>query len=223
MIRAVLLDFDGVILESVAYKTRAFEALFAGEAPEVREAIVRYHLRHGGVSRYEKFRHIYANILGRPLPAERLAALSRDFSRLVVDQVAAAEWVPGARRFIRRNHRRRDLFVVSGTPGAELRAIVARRGLAACFRGIFGSPDPKPVLIRRILRKGSYRPSEAVLVGDAETDLDAARETGIFFVARTGPVFRGGGGFRLPDLRALEAVLRCLDEESGEPAGGDWG
>jgi phosphoglycolate phosphatase-like HAD superfamily hydrolase len=217
MIRAVLLDFDGVILESVVCKTRAFEILFSGERPEVREAIKHYHLQHGGLSRYEKFRHIYACLLRRPLSPERFVELCCDFSELVTEQVVAADWVPGAWDFIRRNYRSWDLYVVSGTPETELRMIIARKGLATYFRGVYGSPDPKPVLIRRVLCDGSYRANEAVLVGDAETDRAAARETGALFIGRTGATFSADAiGINLPDLRSLAAVLGRLEKENGD-------
>lgn len=219
MIKAVLLDFDGVILESVACKTRAFEVLFSGERPEVREAIKHYHLQHGGLSRYEKFRHIYACLLRRPLSPERFVGLCCDFSEIVVEQVLAADWVPGAWDFIRRNYRSRDLYVVSGTPETELRMIIARKGLAAYFRGVYGSPDPKPTLIRSILRGGPYQATEVVFVGDAETDRVAARETGVLFIGRTGDTFSAESiGINLPDLRPLTAVLGRLEKEDGASA-----
>ena len=53
---ALILDFDGVVLQSVDVKTRAFTELYAEHGPEVVAKVVAHHLVHGGVSRYEKFR-----------------------------------------------------------------------------------------------------------------------------------------------------------------------
>ncbi|MDD1661933.1 MAG: HAD family hydrolase, partial [Methanomicrobiales archaeon] len=66
MIASLLLDFDGVILESVEVKTRAFRELFSFRPDHVGE-IVAYHMRNTGVSRFDKFRHIYREILKEPL------------------------------------------------------------------------------------------------------------------------------------------------------------
>ena len=47
---AIVFDFDGVILESLDIKTRAFAALFDG-FPDHTEQIAGYHLNNLGVSR----------------------------------------------------------------------------------------------------------------------------------------------------------------------------
>src|SRR3989338_610422 len=104
MIRAIVFDFDGVLVESVEVKTRAFARLFASEPPEVVQRIVAYHQRNGGISRFEKFVTIYREMLKRPLAEQMLRRLGEEFSRLVVEEVVAAPWVEGAREFLTRHH-----------------------------------------------------------------------------------------------------------------------
>ena len=67
MIKAIIFDFDGVIVESVDIKTKAFARLFEHEGKVVVEKVVDYHLRNGGVSRFDKFRYFFNEILRRPL------------------------------------------------------------------------------------------------------------------------------------------------------------
>ena len=57
-VKAILFDFDGVIVDSVDIKTIAFKELFSA-FPEHSREIERYHLDHLGVSRYQKFEWIY--------------------------------------------------------------------------------------------------------------------------------------------------------------------
>jgi beta-phosphoglucomutase-like phosphatase (HAD superfamily) len=57
MIETIIFDFDGVILESVTVKTEAFRELFSSE-PDCPDEIVEFHKRNGGMSRYDKFRHV---------------------------------------------------------------------------------------------------------------------------------------------------------------------
>ena len=96
--QAVFLDFDGVVLDNVHVKTAAFARLFSQQhGPEVEREVVRYHMEHGGVSRYEKFRHYLKNLLGEPVNDERLAELGRRFSQIVYEQVLQAPFMPGAR------------------------------------------------------------------------------------------------------------------------------
>jgi beta-phosphoglucomutase-like phosphatase (HAD superfamily) len=63
LIKAIIFDFDGVIVESVDIKTKAFAKLFESESQDVVEEIVSYHLQHTGVSRFEKFQYIFEQIM----------------------------------------------------------------------------------------------------------------------------------------------------------------
>lgn len=211
MTRAIILDFDGVVVESNDIKAAAFDTLFA-DAPGRLVEIQDYHRTNGGISRRVKFRHIHEKILGRSYDAEIEASLAAQFSTLVEDQVVQAPFVPGAREFLDRAQRRYRLFIASGTPESELLRILTRRGLLSFFVRAYGSPTTKPVIIREVCRIHGLRPHEVVFVGDGSSDLEAARETGVTFVARVVP----GMGlescrWRVADLTGLEAVLATID------------
>jgi phosphoglycolate phosphatase-like HAD superfamily hydrolase len=208
VIRAAVFDFDGVVLESADIKTNAFRRLFDGNS-----AAVAYHLDHQGVSRYEKFRHITTQILGRPYTGEDEARLGERFSELVLDEVLACPFVPGARELLVRRARELPLFVASGTPEEELRAIASARGLAGCFAGIYGTPPTKAQIIGRVLNETALAPGDVVMVGDATTDLEGARAVGVRFVGR---VRRGDpdpfAGEQVPVVSDLAELDRRWDE-----------
>src|SRR5262245_19474076 len=92
---AAIFDFDGVIVESADIKTWVYGRLFAKEKKDFKR-IMAYHRRNAGVSRYEKFKFIYARILRRPLPRREAKFLAKEFSHLVVEKVVAAPFVKGA-------------------------------------------------------------------------------------------------------------------------------
>ncbi|MBI4348185.1 MAG: HAD family hydrolase [Elusimicrobia bacterium] len=210
MLKAVVLDFDGVVLQSVDVKTKAFAELFAGEAPQARRRIVDYHLANGGISRFEKFRWAYREVLRRELPADEEASLGRRFNELVEEGVVAAEWVPGAREFLDFAQGRVPLYVASGTPEDELRRIVERRGLASRFAGVFGSPSKKAEILRRAAASSGSAPGELAMVGDAINDYDAARAAGSAFVGVVEPGRESPfpkDVVVLPDLRGLAKAL----------------
>ena len=56
MIRGIAFDFDGVLVESVDVKTKAYARLFEEYGEGVVSRVVDYHLTNGGVSRFVKFR-----------------------------------------------------------------------------------------------------------------------------------------------------------------------
>ena len=86
MIRALVFDFDGVLVESVDTKTKAYAALFKDEGEEVIRSVLKYHLENGGVSRFEKFRFIYQRILCQPLSKEKFHSLCENFSKMIFAQ-----------------------------------------------------------------------------------------------------------------------------------------
>ena len=94
MIDTVIFDFDGVILESVSVKTDAFRSLFSF-VPDHIDEIIEYHLSHGGVSRFDKFRFIYQDILKKDLSEEQFNFLSEEFAKLVYNegtQISLCGW-----------------------------------------------------------------------------------------------------------------------------------
>ncbi|MBK8173771.1 MAG: HAD family hydrolase [Rhodospirillales bacterium] len=184
--RAIIFDFDGVIVESEHIKSRAFAALYAEYGRDVADAVVAHHEQNGGVSRRKKIRYCHRTLLGREVGDEELEALCRRFSSLVEGEVVDCLWVPGARGVIESQATLRLLFVVSGTPHEELGRIVMRRGLASFFTEVWGSPPEKAVTVEGILSRHRLdRDRRSVLfVGDAVADWRAARETGVRFVGR---------------------------------------
>jgi HAD superfamily hydrolase (TIGR01549 family) len=186
MCNTIILDFDGVILESVSVKTDAFRDLFS-VYPEHIEEIVMFHKKNGGMSRFDKFRYIYKNILKIPLSEEEIQILSQKFTQLVLTKVLCVSYVPGAEDFLHQCSGRMRLFIVSATPQEELEYIIEKRGLKQFFNNVFGSPKRKEEHIKNILSEYSVSAGSTVFIGDSLNDWKAAKETGIRFIARITP------------------------------------
>lgn len=206
---AIVFDFDGVLVESVDVKTRAFAALYEPYGEDVVRQVVAWHLAHGGVSRYEKFRHFHRAFLGRALNQTEEAELGDRFSALVEEAVIAAAWVPGAREFLEDWHARLPLYVASGTPEEELIRIVGRRGMSHFFKGVAGAPSKKGAILRDFLGLSGASPDRMLMVGDAMTDFDGAVEAGVSFlgIAPAGANPFPPGVPVLPDLAGFNAFL----------------
>lgn len=177
-----LFDFDGVIVDSARLKAEAFVACFRDASPGSRAAIHEYVTRHGGVSRFAKFRYIHERILERPLSADSLDELCSRYSSMVVEQVNQAPFIPGAIDLLRAIHAETDCYVVSGTPEVEVQQSVRHRGLGGFFKGVLGSPTPKTDLTVDLVRRCGARPDTVVFLGDSITDYEAAMAAGIAFL-----------------------------------------
>jgi phosphoglycolate phosphatase-like HAD superfamily hydrolase len=180
-LRLVVFDCDGVLLDSVDAKTRAFAACVAQWGPEAERFLVDFHVAHGGVSRYEKFRHFQRAFLDKEPDEALVDELSRRFADQVVEQVLAAPAIPGALEWLAANHGRAPLYVASGTPQDELRAVLGKRGLDGYFSDILGAPAKKADILADIVRREGADPRATLMVGDSSTDLDAARACGTRF------------------------------------------
>jgi len=214
MLRTIIFDFDGVLAESVEVKTNAYALLFQEEGKEVVRQIVDFHLRNGGMSRFEKFRSFYRDILHRSLSEKRFKGLCDQFSRLVVDKVVASAWVDGAKEFLVQNEERYKFAIISGTPEVELKEIVRRRTMSHFFGSVRGSPKKKVTLLCEVMGEYSLKPEEVVFIGDSETDWRAARECGVPFLLRyrLGEALPPGyTGPKLNSLNELEEKLHKID------------
>ena len=184
--RAIIFDFDGVIVESEEIKTRAFVAMYRAYGTAVVDAAVAHHRANGGISRRKKIRWCHRTQLGIELDQAALDELCRRFSNMVEDEVVACDWVAGAEEVLRTQYGRRPLFIVSGTPQDELARIFARRDLDRWFVEVWGSPRGKPEIVADILARHRLEPRSVLFVGDAAADLRAARANGLRFIGRIG-------------------------------------
>lgn len=179
---AIIFDFDGVILQSVDIKARAFAEIYRNEEPAKIEAVVHYQLLHGGVSRRDKFIHFESDLFGRQPDSAVIDGLCRRYSEIVLDRVMACPFVRGAVEFLEEAHHRLPLHVVSGTPQSELERIVEHRGLRGYFQDVIGAPTRKPQAFDAIARKGGHAREGILAIGDSITEYMAALELGMPFL-----------------------------------------
>lgn len=205
MIKAIIFDVDGVIIESAEIKTKAFAMLFA-DYPEKLPEIIAYHQKNAGISRYIKFRHFYEEILGQELSAQKESELGERFSQIVMREILNAPFTPGAIEFLTRNKDRYHFFIASGTPEEELQNIIAYRQLSHFFREIHGTPKQKDEIMEDILDRYSFQKKEVVFIGDAESDRASAEKVGVSFIARV-----SSGNHQLQDCRWKVNDLTELD------------
>jgi phosphoglycolate phosphatase-like HAD superfamily hydrolase len=210
LLKGIIFDFDGVIVESVNIKTESFAEIYRPYGSKVVEKVVQHHLANGGMSRFEKFRLYQKEFLGKELFDDELSEITDRFSRLVTNRVIEAPYVEGAIEFIESNYKLFNLFISSATPENELRKIIDRRKISRYFKEVFGSPEKKSDHIGKIIDRYSYDQSEVVFVGDATNDKEAAQLNGICFIGRRhrGNKNAFGDCLCIHDLTSLEKAIQ---------------
>lgn len=181
---AIVFDFDGVLVESVDVKTQAFGTLYAEYGDRIVEQVKAYHLQHGGVSRFKKFRYYHEVLLGKTLTEAEEQRLGDLFSQYVEDAVVEAVYVAGALEILEKTYQTLPLFIASGTPDQELKRIVSRRNMSHYFVSVHGSPAQKGNIIQDVLLKYGFDPDRVLMVGDAMSDYEGAIAAGVKFIGR---------------------------------------
>lgn len=212
MIKAIIFDFDGVLVESTQIKTEAFRKLFS-QWPDKVDEIVSYHLKNMGISRYVKFKYFYETILGRIYSEEKGVELGRRFSELVLDEIKNAPFVKGVKEFLGKYYQEYMFFIASGTPQTELLEIVSSKGMANYFKGVFGTPATKTEIVKNVLTEYCLEKKQLVFVGDADSDRIAANGAGIPFVARLTDdnTSLNNQEWNIKDMTELEHVIQKID------------
>lgn len=221
MLRAVLFDFDGVIVDTEPLHLSALNGVLVRHGvPAVPAAEYCEHLL--GLDDAGLFRRGFAGA-GEPLDADLLARLvaqkSRRFLRLAQSQEVV---LPGVREFLASVDGRYLLAICSGALRHEIEAILERAGLRRHFAAIVaaedverGKPDPQGYLLacRRLGDTASCRPplqaDECLVVEDSLPGIEAAREAGMRCVA----VATSHGHERLGQA---DAVVHSLGEVGPE-------
>jgi phosphoglycolate phosphatase len=172
----VIFDFDGTLADSFPFfiesfnglaDTHGFERIDRSEVPALRHLSPRQLMQRVG------------------LPAWKLPLVAKSFiarMRAQADQIALFNGVDTALHQLARAGLR--IAIVSSNSqdnigrvlGPELSSLV---GLYACGSSIFG----KAAHLRRVLKRSGLHPCQAIYIGDAVSDLEAARKVGIAFGA----------------------------------------
>lgn len=176
----VVFDCDGVVLDSNKVKTEAFYNSVRSYGEGNAQALVDYHVRNGGVSRYIKFEYFLTDILKKEPSKEEVESLLSRFSSEVKKGLMSCDVADGLDR-LREKSRQAKWLIVSGGDQEELREIFAARKLDRFFDGgIFGSPDTKDTILSRVINSQTLI-GAALFIGDSKYDYEAATRAGMDF------------------------------------------
>ena len=208
IIKLIITDFDGVILESESAKDQAFYECFS-IFPEHVEEFVAYHRNNPIIGRYEKFEYFYKKILKRRYAEDDKKFISKRFNDIVFEKVVASPFVLGALNFLKTYSKFVPIWVVTGTPKKELLRVLKALNLEQYFQKVFGTPPQKSFILANILKETGLEPENTIYIGDMNNDLQAAQDNHIHSIGRRNKeVFEDLQCYEMDDLRTIYKYLK---------------
>ena len=182
MIKNILFDFDGVILDSMPIREYGFRKIFEKFDNELVDKLLQYHNENGGLSRYVKIRYFYEELLNREISEKEIENIADIFSTIMRDKLTDKIYLINETvAFLDKYHTNYNIHIVSGSDDRELRFLCKELDVDRYFISIYGSPTHKNDLVKNILDIYKYKREETILIGDSINDYNASEINGIAF------------------------------------------
>lgn len=190
--RAVLFDFDGVLVDSEPHHFAVFSDVLRKRGVEVSEQ--QYYGSMLGMTDRDSFIYVYRQ-LGRELVDGALEEMLAEKAAAMMGRIRGGLVQPatGAMAFVEALARRCPLGICSGALRQEIEATLAAMGLARHFRTIVaageapGKPDPAGYLLAMKQLSAvaglELRPADCLIVEDSPTVTTRVREVGFRVLA----------------------------------------
>jgi phosphoglycolate phosphatase-like HAD superfamily hydrolase len=181
--KTIVFDCDGVVLDSNVVKTEAYfrAAKNLGHTDAQAQALVDYHVKLGGISRYHKFEWYLREVLNQTVTEQAVQVLLDEFARELevgLMECPIAEGLP----ILREATKAANWMILSGGDQQEIRTLFGKRNLTQYFDGgLFGSPNNKDEVLAREKANGNVQ-MPALFIGDSKYDFEAAHRAGLDFV-----------------------------------------
>jgi len=182
LIKNIIFDFDGVILDSIPVKTEAFRKLFEKFPKEKVSELIEFHIENGGMSRYKKIEYFFTIILNREINEIEVLKYAKKYSKITKEELTQSKYlIKDCINFIKQNYQNYNLHIASGADEQDLLYICKELDLTQYFLSIHGSPVVKNEIVAKILLENKYKKIETRLIGDSINDYEAANANEIEF------------------------------------------
>ena len=177
MIRCVVFDFDGTLVDSNRIKHQSFLEI----AKEFEDGSLMAGIlgREDAGDRYWVFEQ-FASALSVKVDAIELADRYTQLCEKMITE--APEIVGASDALVCLGEEGKLLYINSATPIEPLAKLIRLRRMGHWFSGIYGAPKGKSENLEAIIAECGVQTSEVLMVGDNESDRAAAEQIRCHFV-----------------------------------------
>lgn len=179
MIKVIVFDFDGVLVDSEDLKRQALKENFIEFGEEFAQSMFDYQAETGG-NRYDVADYAAFKLSKDKDWADEYAD---KYSETVREKIVKMPCMITCESMLLKLVKRYPLYVSSATPEDELKKILVAKTMRHMFKEIYGGPHPKIDHFSEIIAKENVKPEEILFVGDTESDAEVARMFGLKFLA----------------------------------------
>jgi len=191
-IKALIFDFDGLILDTETPDVHAWQNIYAEHGVQFPVESWGQIIGGTGAAQFDAAIHLQS-LLGHPLDLEALQAQQNHISHALVAQQSV---LPGVLDYLQEAKRvHLQLAIASSSPHAWVDSHAKRLGIFDYFDKIICADDvaagrtkPNPDLFLLALKQLQVRKEEAIVFEDSPNGVQAAKSAGIFVVAVPNPV-----------------------------------
>lgn len=175
MIKNILWDFDGVIIDSMAIREYGFREIFKNFDKQSVDKLIQYHNNNGGLSRFHKIEYFFSNILKQNITQNEILQYADKFTTIMRQElINPKHLIIETVKFIKNNYKNYNFHIVSGSENNELNYLCKKLNLSQYFISIHGSPTIKNNLVLDLITNCKYNLNETILIGDSINDYEAA-------------------------------------------------
>ena len=188
MIRALIFDFDGLIVDTEKTAYQSWQELYREHGQELPLEIWAQCI--GNADLFNPLEHL-EELVGEPLAHEVLSDKRRLRHLSLIEEAMA---LPGVEQYLQEARQRGlKLAVASSSPRSWVTGHLTRLGLLEYFDGFSCGDEaehkkPHPEIFQTALHRLEVAPAEAIALEDSPNGVRSARSAGIFCVAIPNPV-----------------------------------
>jgi HAD superfamily hydrolase (TIGR01549 family) len=189
-IKNIFWDFDGVLIDSNDVRTNGFREIFHEYPKNLVDQLIEYHVKNGGLSRYDKVKYFYEKILTKSISETQVVEYSNSYKSIMLNHLLNKKYlINDSLNFIKKNQSK-NMFLVSASDEKELKTICEYLGLKKYFIEVKGSPTTKKENLENLLIEYNLESENSVLIGDSFNDYEAAISNGINFYGYNNKLLR---------------------------------